>query len=474
MDFSKLNIREINEGLKKGSFSAKDVSRFFIERIKEKNENLFCFLEFNEKNVLSQADEIDRKIDRKEKISILSGIPLAVKDNIMVEGVKCTAGSMMLENYIAPYSATVINKLKNLGAVILGKTNMDEFAMGSSTEQSAFGPTRNPLDTTRVPGGSSGGSAAAVSAGLSTFALGSDTGGSIRQPASFCGSVGLKPTYGAVSRHGLIAMASSLDQIGSLAGNVEDVKIVFKSISGEDELDSTSAPYNYSDTEIDPKKLKIGVVKECFMKGMDKRVEETVNRALNEVKKQGFQIKEISLPHTDYALAVYYIIMPSEISANMAKYDGLKYGLSDNNEEGLLSAYFNNRKQGLGTEVKRRVVLGNYSLSAGHYDAYYKRAQKVRTLIKDDFEKAFNEVDLILTPVSPTLPFEIGEKIRDPLSMYLSDIFTVNVNLAGLPAMSMPCGQVDNLSVGMQIIGRYFKENEIFKTGESFEKIWKK
>ncbi len=475
MDFSNASIKEINQGLLKKSFSAKDVSDFFVEKIKEKNKEIFCFLESDEKRIVHQAKEIDDKIRNKEKISILAGIPTAIKDNILVEGVKCTAGSKMLENYLAPYDATVIDKIRKQGSIILGKANMDEFAMGSSTEQSAFGVTKNPLDLERVPGGSSGGAAAAVAAGMCSFALGSDTGGSIRQPASFCGVVGLKPTYGAVSRYGLMAMASSLDQIGPIAKSVEDVKTVFKFIAGKDKKDSTSTDYVYSESSVDLKKMRIGIPKEYFAEGIDKRVKEVVEEAIIKAEKEGFKIREISLPHTDYALATYYIIMPSEISANMSRYDGIKYGLSERkNIENLSQIYFKSREGGLGTEVKRRIILGNYSLSAGYYDAYYERAQKMRSLIADDFKKAFQKVDLILGPVSPILPFKIGEKIDDPLSMYLSDIFTVNANLAGLPAIALPCGKVNNLSVGMQIIGRPFRENEIFKIGEYFEKIWKK
>jgi aspartyl-tRNA(Asn)/glutamyl-tRNA(Gln) amidotransferase subunit A len=469
MDFSKLSIKEINTGYKENSFSAKDVALFFLEEAEKKNPEIFCYLEFNKERILSQAQE--------KKDSILSGIPFAIKDNIMVQGVKCTAGSKMLENYVAPYNATVVEKLREKGAVVFGKTNMDEFAMGSSTEQSSFGVTRNPLDKLRVPGGSSGGSAAAVAAGLCSFALGSDTGGSIRQPASFCGVVGLKPTYGAVSRYGLMAMASSLDQIGCLTRSVEDAEIVFSSISGKDDKDSTSSDYVYSDLGKDVKELVVGIPQEYFVEGIDSEIKEAVNQAIEKVKQEGFKVKKISLPHTSYALATYYIIMPSEVSANMARYDGIRYGLSrskENSLDNLTSMYFENRKHGLGTEVKRRIVLGNYTLSAGHYDAYYKRAQKVRALIAKDFENAFQEVDLILTPVTPTLPFKIGEKVNDPLSMYLSDAFTVNVNLAGLPAMSMPCGQSDHLSVGIQIIAKPFRENDIFKFGKYFEKLWNK
>ncbi len=472
-DFFQKTIKEINQGLKKRSFSALDIAESFIKEIEKNNDFIFSLLSFNREEVISQAKEIDKEIARKKDIPILSGIPSAIKDNILMKGGKTTAGSKMLENYIAPYDATVIKKIKKAGSIIIGKANMDEFAMGSSTEHSAYGVTRNPLNTDLVPGGSSGGSAAAVAANFSCFALGSDTGGSIRQPASFCGLVGLKPTYGAVSRYGLIAMASSLDQIGPLTKNVEDAKIVFKAISGKDKMDSTSADYTFKDSDKDVKNFRIGIPEEYFKKGIDKNVEEKIEEAIVAAEKEGFKIKRISLPYTEYALPVYYIISPSEISANLARYDGLRYGLSKEGKD-LSERYFNSRKDGLGVEVKRRISLGSYTLSAGYYDAYYKKAQQARSLIINDFKEAFQEVDLILAPTSPTLPFKIGEKAKDPLAMYLSDIFTAGVNIAGLPAISLPCGKVGNLSVGMQVIGSYFKESDIFKAAEYFEKIWKK
>ena len=477
MDFSKLTIKQINKGLNEKSFSAKEITSYFINEIELKNKNFFCFIKTYENQAMARAEEIDEKIKKKEKISILSGIPIAVKDNILIKGEVSTCGSKILENYVASYNATVIDKLQELGAVILGKTNMDEFAMGSSTENSAFGVTRNPLDPERVPGGSSGGSAAAVSAGMCSYALGSDTGGSIRQPASFCGTVGLKPTYGSVSRYGLVAMASSLDQIGPLTKTVEDAEIVFEAISGKDRLDSTSLNVDYSEFKSEGKKLKIGVPKEYFIKGIDENISREVKKAIDKIEKNGFQVQEISLPHTGYALAVYYIIMPSEVSANMARYDGIRYGLSKGNDfknGNLLDVYFESRRQGFGSEVKRRIILGTHVLLAGHYDAYYEKAQKVRSLINRDFEKAFQEVDLIIAPITPTLPFKIGEKTDDPLSMYLSDIFAVTANLAGLPSMSMPCGESQGLSVGIQIMAKPLEENKIFKAGKIFEKIWKK
>jgi len=399
---------------------------------------------------------------------------MAVKDNILVENVRCTAGSKILENYIAPYDATVIKKLKSQGAVILGKTNLDEFAMGSSTENSGFFPTKNPHDLTRVPGGSSGGSAATIAANLSVFALGSDTGGSIRQPASFCGVAGLKPTYGAISRYGLIAFASSLDQIGPLTKTVEDCRIVFEAISGKDEMDSTSLNLKFKNQNSKPQfkiqNIKIGVPKEYFIKGMNVEVEKIIKKAVKKIENLGAKIEEISLPHAEYALPCYYIIAPSEASANLARFDGIKYGYSQKAAKDLMEVYLQSREKGFGAEVRRRIMLGTYALSAGYYEAYYKRAQKVRTLIKEDFQEAFEKVDLILTPVSPSVAFKLGEKISDPLTMYLSDIFTIAVNLAGLPALSLPCGKVNNLPVGLQIIGNKFQEHEILKVGEIFEK----
>jgi aspartyl-tRNA(Asn)/glutamyl-tRNA(Gln) amidotransferase subunit A len=467
MDYSKLEIQEISKGIKEKLFSAQEVTSFFIERIKEKNNQVFSFLEVDQERALKQA----KKIDQEQEKPVLAGVPVALKDNIMVKGMKCTAGSKMLENYIAPYNAFVVEKLEKAGAVILGKTNMDEFAMGSSTEQSFFGITKNPLDLTRVAGGSSGGSAAAVASGMTCFALGSDTGGSIRQPASFCGVVGMKPTYGAVSRYGLMAMASSLDQIGPITRTVTEAETVFNLISGKDSKDSTSLDYSYALFNDEVRKLRIGIPKEYLTEGISKEVKEKVVQAITKAEKDGFEIQEVSLPHSQYALAVYYIIMPSEVSANMARYDGLKYGFSESKND-LISMYFNNRKEGLGAEVKRRIILGNFTLSSGYYDAYYKRAQKARALIVEDFKEVFKKVDLILAPVSPTLPFAIGERTKNPLEMYLSDMFTVNANLAGLPAISLPCGEVNGLSVGMQIMAPYFQENKMFKIGKHFEKLW--
>ncbi len=471
MNFSLMTIRELASGFRGGEFSAVEVAKFFLDKIKKNNEENFSFITITEELALEQARKADERIAKGDE-NLLLGISGALKDNIMLKGVRCTAGSKSLNNYYSSYNAHIVEKLEKEGSVILGKTNMDEFAMGSSTENSAFGVTRNPYDLSRVPGGSSGGSAVAVATGCCSFAIGSDTGGSIRQPASFCGVVGLKPTYGSVSRRGLIAMASSLDQIGVFARNISDTIDLFEAISGKDELDSTSVDYSFSRKEIDVSKLRVGIPKEYFIDGMDKRVEMKIKEAIALISKMGAKIKEISLPHTDYALPVYYIIMPSEVSSNMSRYDGLRYGLSDDQASDLIESYFRNRGKGFGMEVKRRIVLGTYTLSAGYKDTYYQKALKVRSLIKDDFVKAFKEVDIIITPTSPILPFKIGEKIGDPLSIYLSDIFTVTANLAGVPALSLPCGKIDGLPVGIQLIGRSFEENTILQAGKAFEELW--
>ncbi len=476
MKLEDFTIEKIKEGLLKKEFSATELTKAYLEKIEKEDKKIRAFLTLSPEIALKQAKEIDERIFLKKELPSLAGVPCAIKDNILVEGIKCTAGSKILENYIAPYDATVIRKLKEAGVVILGKTNLDEFAMGSSNENSAFFTTKNPLDLEKVPGGSSGGSAAAVAANFCVFALGSDTGGSIRQPASFCGIVGLKPTYGAVSRYGLIAFASSLDQIGPMTKNVRDCKAVFEVIRGKDEMDSTSLEMKeVNNLRIRSlEEIKIGLPKEYFLEGMDPEVEEKIKKAIKKYEEMGAKILEISLPHTPYALACYYIIATSEASANLARYDGIKYGFSIiKNEQrtidNLLEVYFKSRGQGFGEEVRRRIMLGTFSLSIGYYDAYYLRAARVRSLIIKDFEEAFKKVDLILAPTSPTLPFKLGEKIDDPLKMYLSDVFTVSVNLAGLPAISIPVGKVGNLSVGLQIIGKPFEEEKIFDLATFYE-----
>jgi aspartyl-tRNA(Asn)/glutamyl-tRNA(Gln) amidotransferase subunit A len=474
MELIDLTIEKVHDSLKKKEFSAVDLAKAYLDKIKKEDKEIHAFLTVSEKLALLQARAIDEKISEKENIGILSGIPCAIKDNILVEGERCTAASKMLENYTAPYDANVIGKLKKEGVVILGKTNLDEFAMGSSTENSAFGPTKNPNDLDRVSGGSSGGSSAAVAANMAVFSLGSDTGGSIRQPASFCGVASLKPTYGAVSRYGLISFASSLDQIGPIAKTVEDCQIIFNAIKGKDELDSTSVEsQSLSDSETKSlSHLVIGVPKEYFIKGIDPEVEKIIKNTIKKYEEMGAKIDQVSLPHTEYALACYYIIATSEASANLARYDGIKYGYSASNKHSnnLLDVYLNSRGGGFGAEVKRRIMLGTYSLSSGYYEAYYLRAQKIRTLIKRDFEKVFEKVDAIFTPVSPFPAFKIGEKVQDPLLMYLSDIYTIPINLAGLPALSLPVGKIGKLPVGLQIIGKHFQEEKIL----NIAKLWTK
>ncbi len=471
MDINSLTINKIHQGLLKKDFSSVEVTREYLGQIEKVDKSISAFLSVTPEFALAQAEKVDQLIASGKDIPALAGVPCAIKDAILVEGIRCTAGSRILENYIAPYDATVIRKMKEQGAVILGKTNLDEFAMGGSTENSAYKITRNPIDLDRVPGGSSGGSAAAVAANEACYSLGSDTGGSIRQPASFCGIVGLKPTYGSVSRYGLMAFASSLDQIGPMAKTVEDVKTIFNVISGHDSMDATSHIAKSPEIKIEEKKLRIGIPKEYFVKGMEPGVEKAVRDAVKKIEEQGIEVQEISLPHTEYALATYYIIATSEASANLARYDGIKYGLSKNQQEKLLDVYLQTRGEGFGREVKRRIMLGTYSLSSGYYDAYYLKAQAVRGLVKEDFRKAFEKIDLILAPVSPVTAFKIGERINDPLSMYLSDIFTIAVNLAGLPAISIPCGKSQGLPVGLQIIGKHFEEDKILQIASVIEKL---
>jgi len=464
-----LTIKEINKGLRDKKFSAVELLKHYLDKIKKEDKKISSFVNITEDLALEQAKRADEAIAKKENISELCGVPLAIKDNILIEGQKATCSSKILENYIAPYDATVIEKLKKAGAVFLGKTNLDEFAMGASTENSAFFTTKNPYDLQRVAGGSSGGSTAAVAADFCAAALGSDTGGSIRQPASFCGVVGLKPTYGAVSRYGLVAFASSLDQIGPITKNAEDAQILFNAIAGKDERDSTSVEFRIQNSEFRIQDLRIGVPKEYFVEGIDKNVKIIVEGTLKKIEEKGAKIKEISLPYTKYAIPVYYLIATSEASANLARYDGIKYGLSEQADD-LFKTYLKSREKGFGPEVKRRIMLGTYALSAGYYDAFYLKAQKVRTLIKKDFDKAFEKIDLIFTPTAPTPAFKIGEKVNNPLAMYLCDIFTVSVNLAGLPAVSIPVGLSGSLPVGLQIIGRPFEENKILEIAKFCQK----
>lgn len=413
------------------------------------------------------------KVDRAHRSGLLHGVPISIKDNICTRGWETTCASKILKGYIPPYDATVIGKLREAGATLFGKCNMDEFAFGSSTETSAFGPTRNPWDLERVPGGSSGGSAASVAAEEAFAALGTDTGGSVRLPAAFCGVVGLKPTYGRVSRYGLVAFGSSFDQIGPITKTVEDCAIMMNLIAGHDERDSTSANLPVPDYTLalhpGVKGLRIGLPKEYFVKGMDGEVEQAVRDAAKVYQKLGAQVKEVSLPHTAHSTAVYYIVAVAEASSNLGRYDGVQYGLRAQSGN-LRDMYFETRDAGFGAEAKRRILLGTFVLSAGYYEAYYRKGQKVRTLIREDFEKVFKEVDLLLTPVSPTPPFKLGEKMTDPLTMYLSDIFTISVNLAGVPAMALPCGFTKSgLPIGQQLIARPFAEETIFQAASAYE-----
>ncbi|MBI4919922.1 Asp-tRNA(Asn)/Glu-tRNA(Gln) amidotransferase subunit GatA [Candidatus Azambacteria bacterium] len=476
MNLKELTIKKAHELLKKREASSVELVEAHFDEIKKRDGDICAFLSLAEKEATEAAKKVDGRIAKGEPIELLAGIPAAIKDNILIRGAKATAASKILENYIAPYDATVIKKLKEEEAVFLGKTNMDEFAMGSSTENSAFGPTKNPIDLERVPGGSSGGSAAAVKAGFCVYALGSDTGGSIRQPAGFCGVVGFKPTYGAVSRHGLMAMASSLDQIGPIAKNVDDAAAVFEAIRGADALDSTSVDMEWQDywnEPVDIEEIKIGVPREYFIHGLNPEIEKNIKFAIRALEKEGAKIVEISLPYSEWALATYYIIMPAEVSANLARFDGIKYGHSAIDKEeklqNLLKVYNKSRGESFGAEARRRIMLGTYILSAGYYDAYYSRAQKVRRLIKQDFDRAFKEVDAIITPTSPTTAFKFGEKMQDPLSMYLADIYTVSINLAGIPAISIPVKEVNNLPVGLQLIGNNFDDIKLLKIAKVVE-----
>ncbi len=466
MEITSLRIKEIQEGFAKKEFCAKDVAESFLKRI-EKNKEIGAYLSVFSDKAIEDAKKVDGLMAEKKPLGILSGIPCGIKDNIMVSGQKCTAGSKILENYIAPYNAGVIDKLEKEKSIILGKLNLDEFAIGSSGEYSGFFPIKNPKAKGCVPGGSSAGPAAAVAGDLCVFSLGSDTGGSIRQPAAFCGVVGLKTTYGRVSRHGLIAMASSLDQIGPLTKNVEDAEIVFDAIKGKDNMDATSCP----DVKIKtPKKFKIGIVKEAMGEGIDKEIKEGFNKVIEKLSKENIEIEEISLPYMEYGLACYYIIMTAEVSSNLARYDGVKYG-ERSEADSLIETYFKTRKDFLGKEVKRRIMLGTYCLSAGYYDAYYLRALKVRTVIVNDFKNAFKKVDLLMMPTTPTLPFKFGERTSNPLSMYMADLLTVPANIAGLPAISIPCDNINSLPFGVQFIAPAFHEKNLFAFGKVFEKL---
>ncbi|MEY3866238.1 MAG: hypothetical protein RLZZ338_129 [Cyanobacteriota bacterium] len=471
------SIRELHQQLIKKERTAVEIAQEALDHISQLEPKLKSFLTVTPEKALQQAREVDAKIAQGEEIGPLAGIPIAIKDNMCTEGIRTTCGSRILENFIPPYESTVTTKLADAGAVLVGKTNMDEFAMGSSTENSAYQLTRNPWDLERVPGGSSGGSAAAVAAGECVVALGSDTGGSIRQPASFCGVIGLKPTYGLVSRYGLVAYASSLDQIGPFGRSVEDTAILLSAIAGYDPKDSTSLNVPIPDyaKSLKPNlkargQLRIGVIKETFGEGLDPTVEAAVTTAVELLQELGAEISVVSCPRFRYGLPTYYIIAPSEASANLARYDGVKYGFRSEDADNLLEMYGKTRAQGFGTEVKRRIMVGTYALSAGYYDAYYLKAQKVRTLIKEDFDRAFAQVDVLVCPTAPTTAFKAGEKTEDPLSMYLGDLMTIPVNLAGLPGMSIPCGYDEKgLPIGLQLIGRVLQESRLLEVAYAYE-----
>ena len=471
MELHELTIHEAQDLLQKGEISSVELTQAVIDRIVAVDNDIKAYLTLTPELALEQAREADRRRAAGEDNPLL-GIPLAIKDVICTEGVPTTCGSKILENFVPPYDATVMAHLGTQGAVLLGKTNMDEFAMGSSTENSAYFVTHNPWDLSRVPGGSSGGSAAAIAADECLGALGSDTGGSVRQPAALCGAVGLKPTYGRVSRYGLVAFASSLDQIGPFGKDVTDCALLMNAIACYDLRDSTSvdAPVpDYTEALVDDiKGMRVGVPKEYFVEGMQPEVEQRVREAIEKLAELGAEVAEVSLPHTEYSLPTYYLIAPAEASANLARYDGVKYGLSLQEGE-LWDNYKQTRQVGFGAEVKRRIMLGTYALSAGYYDAYYLKAQKVRTLIKGDFDRAFADVDVVLAPTSPTVAFKIGEKVDDPLQMYLSDIFTLSVNLAGICGISIPCGFADGLPVGLQIMGKPFAEETILRVAYAYE-----
>ena len=475
MSLAALTLHEAAEKLRRREISSVDLTEAVFQNIADTDNRVRAYITLARDSALTQARHADEQLKRSEAASLLLGIPLALKDNFLTRGLRTTCASKILDDFIPPYDATSVKKLRVAGAVITGKTNLDEFAMGSSAENSAFFPTRNPWNLQRTPGGSSGGSAAAVAADQCIAALGTDTGGSIRQPAACCGIVGMKPTYGRVSRYGIIAFASSMDQVGPLTKDVRDAAVLLEAIAGHDPADSTSVNRpvpRYTDALTgDITGLRLGIPKEYFVSGMQVEVERAVQTAIQELEKNGAVIEEISLPHTDFAVAVYYIVATAEASSNLARYDGMRFGRRADTKD-LTETFMLSRAEGFGAEVKRRIMLGTYALSAGYYDAYYLKAQRVRTLIKRDFDEAFQRCDVIVTPTAPTTAFKIGEKIADPLQMYLSDIYTISINLAGLPALSLPCGlDADGMPIGMQIIGRPFDEATIFKVAYRYERV---
>jgi len=474
MDLKFLTIDAARTAVQERKTTAQALAEAHYARIQQEDGQIGAFLTLSKERALEQADRMDRMAAEGKTLPALGGVPVGIKDVMSTRGVRTTAGSKILENYIPPYDGTAVARLEAAGAVVLGKMNCDEFAMGSSNENSAYHPVHNPRDLSRVPGGSSGGSAAAVAADMAVVTLGSDTGGSIRQPASFCGVVGLMPTYGRVSRYGLIAFASSLDHIGPLAKTVKDSAIVLRTIAGRDPMDSTSADVAVPDYvgELDKpvRGMKLGVAKEYFSEGLDDEVRQAVEAAIDKLKALGCDVVPVSLPHTPYAIPTYYLIATAEASSNLARYDGVRYSRRARGVNTLSEMYRRSRDEGLGAEVKRRIMLGTYALSAGYYDAYYLKAQKVRTLLTRDFDEAFRKVDAIVTPTSPTAAFRLGEKSNDPLAMYLADIYTVTADLAGIPGISVPCGETkEKLPIGLQILGKHFAESTILRVAHAYE-----
>jgi aspartyl-tRNA(Asn)/glutamyl-tRNA(Gln) amidotransferase subunit A len=475
IDLNNLTIKKAHEAMKNGYFTARELTQNYLDAIKEKNPKLNAYLHIFEENALKQADQADKRF-KDGTAELLTGIPMAIKNNICIKGEITTAASKILENYHATYDATVIEKLRKAGAVFLGGTNMDEFAMGSSTEKSAYGPTKNPYDENRVPGGSSGGSASVVGGDIALVALGTDTGGSIRQPSAFCGTVGLYPTYGRVSRYGAIAMGSSLDQIGPITKSVEDSKIILDCIKGDDIMDSQTIPESILKEPVAKEKMTIGIPRHFMKEGVDIDVMQNFEESVKKLESLGHTIKEIELPNIKYSLPAYYIIMPAEVSTNLARFDGVRFGLHKDGENGI-DDYKKSRGEGFGPEARRRIILGTYVLSHGYYDAYYNKAVALRDLIRNDFKKVFEEVDVILTPTAPTPAFKIGEKTNDPIKMYLEDIFTVSANIIGVPAISIPSGFTERegkkLPLGIQFMAPWMGEEVLFKIGKDFEKTVK-
>ncbi len=473
-EICKLTIVELQRAIAQRELSAAEVCGAFLSRIEEKDPQIRAFLKVDRKGALRTAASIDDALAKGEPPGPLAGVPIAIKDVLVTRGLETTCGSRILEGYHPPYSATAVEKLQQAGAIVLGKTNCDEFAMGSSTENSAYFATRNPWSLDRVPGGSSGGSAACVAAREAPGSLGTDTGGSIRQPAAFCGVVGIKPTYGRVSRYGLVAFASSLDQIGPFARNVRDAACLLQALAGHDPADSTTSPKPVEDypgaLTGDLKGLRIGVVREWLESSLEPEIADAVGSAVNRLEQLGCSIDEVELPHSRYAIAAYYIVAPAEASSNLARYDGVRYGFRAKSAGDLAELYRKTRTQGFGSEVKRRIMLGTYALSSGYYDAYFLQAGRVRRLIKEDFDKAFSRVDLLVGPTTPSVAFRLGEKLRDPLQMYLSDVYTVTANLAGIPGLSLPCGlNQDGLPIGLQMLAPHFEETRLLQTAHALE-----